>query len=310
MSARILLVFLSVVFISACGNDQASTTDSAANQLKKKNPIPPETTSTKKEGYKFRDGLYIERPSAQALQTDFPYNLDNKVFQTGRIFVYDYVMTRKSGQVVICKIVEQKGIPMRKAWTFLPIDQKGEDCILEHQIRVFNEENRMLKFLSKKDLTFVQYRSETDKGPIKGISLLGMVENAENIFLPNPVGRIFNVLQSAPPLYVKSPRTVGNEYDYTIEVPSKYSDPRWGDWQENEVMNFKYKITDETTIDTPFGNLPCIEIQASGGGLIGQSALTTYFNEEYGFVQMTYKNIDGSTMVMKLTEIRQEDPKQ
>ena len=309
MFARILMIFLSVALITSCGNDQASTANNLEKKLEKKNPTPP-ATSTKKEGYKFRDGLYVEKPSPEALQTDFPYNLDNKVFTTGRIFVYDYIMTRKSGQVVICKIVEQKGIPMRKAWTFLPVEEKGEDCILEHQIRVFNEENKMLKFLPKKDFTFLQYRSETEKGAIKGINLLGMVENEENIYLPNPVGRIFNVLQSAPPLFLKSPRTVGNEYDYKIEVPSKYSDPRWGDWQENEVMNFKYKITDETTLDTPFGNLTCLEIQASGGGLIGQSALTTYFNEEYGFVQMTYKNIDGSTMVMKLTEIRQEDPKQ
>ena len=309
MVARILSVFLSIALISSCGNDQTKTKDDLAAKLEKKNPTPPTVASVKKEGYKFRDGLYTERPSAEALQTDFPYNLDNKTFKTGRIFVYDYIMTRKSGQVVTCKIVEQKGIPMRKAWTFLPIDQKGEDCILEHQIRVFNEENRMLKFLSNKDYTFVQYRSETAKGPIGGTRLLGMIENEENIFLPNPIGRIFNVLQSAPPLYLKSPKTVGNEYNYRAEVPAKYSDPRWGDWQENEVMNFKYKITDETTIDSPFGNLPCLEIQASGGGLIGQSALTTYFNEEYGFVQMTYKNIDGSTMVMKLTEIRQEDPK-
>lgn len=305
------LLLLSIALFSLLGCNETPSDNASQSQQPKLQKIgKEEQTSPPKEGFKLKEGIYIERPSPEALQSETPYNFDNQIYTGGKTFVYDYVMTRKNGQVVTCKIVEQKDIPMRKAWTYFPYDERDETCIKEHQIQVLEGEHPMIKYLPRKDLTYANFESHTPKETVQGAVMQGLVENEANIYVPNPSGRIFNLTQSAPHLLVQKPLEVGKEWTWVNKVPSKYSDPRWGDWQADEEMRFNYKISAKTSLDTPFGLLDCWEIKASGSGLIGSSALTAYFNEKYGFVQMTYKNIDQSTMVMKLTAVNKTEKKQ
>ena len=309
MMLRYLFLSMCICFFG-CKNDSTSPDTSKTTTSQTKKEETKSTAANQIEGFKLRGGVYYEKPTPEALQTKTPYNADNQIFKDGRTFVYDYVMTRKNGQVVICKIIKQKGIPMQKAWTFLPIEERDQDCVSTLDVLVMGGGSPMLKYLSNKKMTFLAFLLQMPSGTAQGIKNLGMVENSQNVWMPNPAGRIFNVLQSAPFLFIQQPYELGHKWNWSTEVPSQYSDPRWGDWQENEKMDFEYEITGKKSLETAFGILECWEVSAKGTGLIGQSSLVTYFHEQYGFVQMTYRNIDESTMVMKLLEIKEPKKKE
>ena len=63
-------------------------------------------------------------------------------------------------------------------------------------------------------------------------------------------------------------------------------------------------------VDTPFGEVECFEINAFGLNRLGRTQLTSYFNEEYGFVKMNYLNIDGSKLIILLKEVRDAKKKE
>ena len=61
----------------------------------------------------------------------------------------------------------------------------------------------------------------------------------------------------------------------------------------------------ETKLKTNFGTLTCYVTEAKAVNLHSKPGyLTSYFNEQYGFVKLEYTNIDGSRLVIELVEFQ------
>ena len=50
---------------------------------------------------------------------------------------------------------------------------------------------------------------------------------------------------------------------------------------------------------TDFGLLPCYVITGNAVNQIGETSLTAYFNQNYGFILLKYTNIDRSIITLK-----------
>jgi hypothetical protein len=69
-------------------------------------------------------------------------------------------------------------------------------------------------------------------------------------------------------------------------------------------------VTGETDYKLNGENFHCFIVEASCNSPFGNSRLTTFFNDNYGFMKMDYTNMDGShftfslEMVQDLEEIK------
>jgi hypothetical protein len=297
-----LLIVAIGLLINSCGADDKTTKANVVEQ-KAEESVAIENLSNK--GYKLKNGLLFERPSQEALKADNPYNEDNNIFIAGRQFIYAYTHYRPNGAPQYNRPVDgsKDRIPINKAWVYQPIEDVTPGTVVKLRTTVVDGYGRMGRFLTKKDYTFIKHDQLTYAGDSLNVSQMGMIENDRNIWMPPPRMQLLNILESCPFPFIKAPYEVGNSWDWNNEVSRRFSDPRWGDWQTDEEMSYKYQITDKKSYDTKFGVLECLEVTARGGGLIGSSSLVTLFHPDYGFIRMTFKHIDGSTTVVELDEI-------
>ena len=61
-----------------------------------------------------------------------------------------------------------------------------------------------------------------------------------------------------------------------------------------------YTITGKTQLVTALGTLDCFITKSTAVNEYGEGHLTSYFNEQYGFVKLEYLNIDNSQLVIDL----------
>lgn len=272
------------------------------------NKEDPTTTETRddeasRKEFKLRDGIFTERPDAIALEADNPFNVDNHIFREGRQFIYAYTHYTPKGQAVYNHPSAGTGIPIDKAWIYLPIEELGPETTIKARLSVVEGYGRLGRFLTKKNFTFVTYEHIRFDGKATNNVQVGIVENAKNIWLIPPRGQLFNMLQSCPYPFIQAPFEVGHTWTWNDKVSKRFGDPRWGDWQGEEEMSYTYEITAKKQFDTKFGLLECYEVQARGRGLIGSSSLTSLFHPDYGFIRMTFKHINNSQTVLELEEI-------
>jgi hypothetical protein len=84
-----------------------------------------------------------------------------------------------------------------------------------------------------------------------------------------------------------------------------WKNEEWGAWLYEHKgaihTDCSYRIFKKNAIiPTCFGRLKCYKITAIGRSDLGDTYLTAYFNEKYGFVQLKYINIDNSMIVLQL----------
>ncbi|MEN0005779.1 MAG: hypothetical protein AAF798_16645 [Bacteroidota bacterium] len=307
------LLLLAIVSWQACDNDKnnpATTPTVTTNEPKEKVEPARSTPLAPKEGFKIQKGVYIERPTPEALKEENPYNLDNKIFLENRSFTYSYVHYRQDGTPIYCRSVYSsgKGVPRDKAWIYQPVDEVTDETITKVRFSVAEGLGRRGNLLKNKDRTFLVYENLAYTGDVKFRALVGMVENSQNVWLIPFRSQLFNLLHSSPYPYVRAPIEVGNTWEWENEVHNRFTDPRWGEWQEPEAMKYTYEITEKKQIDSKLGLLECFEVKATGGGLIGRSSLVALFNKEYGFIRLSFQNINGTATVFELEEVKNMEP--
>ncbi|RYE89186.1 MAG: hypothetical protein EOO37_05465 [Cytophagaceae bacterium] len=53
----------------------------------------------------------------------------------------------------------------------------------------------------------------------------------------------------------------------------------------------------------PLGSLACHRVQARGTCKLGRTTLEAYFHPAYGFVRLTYRNIDASRVQLEMVSV-------
>ena len=64
-----------------------------------------------------------------------------------------------------------------------------------------------------------------------------------------------------------------------------------------------YEIIDYKKENTTFGVFDCFIVKGTAMSKLGNTKLTAYFNEDFGFIKLDYLNIDGSKIIIALESI-------
>ncbi|WP_413534028.1 hypothetical protein [Empedobacter brevis] len=130
----------------------------------------------------------------------------------------------------------------------------------------------------------------------------GLVENEINIWLHPPRFGFLRALETCPFPYIKLNEQIGFKWKDEMLISDYWSDKRWEIWKDKLLLKYNYEIVGEETINTEFGKLNTTKIYATANSEIGQSSLTSYFNEKYGFVKLEYILFSGIKINLNLKE--------
>jgi len=136
--------------------------------------------------------------------------------------------------------------------------------------------------------------------------ITGLIENEKNIWLHPPREFLFRILELNPFPYIKYPFQIGHTWNWDLEIGGQWGDKRWKEWTGNITNKYQYKITDKKTISTAIGALECYVIESEAKSELGTTKLTSYFNEQFGFVKLDYTNIDSSTIEIDIKGFKKE----
>lgn len=128
----------------------------------------------------------------------------------------------------------------------------------------------------------------------------GVIENIEQVWM-HPI-RInqYKFTEIAPFPEVKLPLEKGKKWGNPTMI-----EEGWGEWNGLTIES-TYKIAGQTTIKLDDLKIDCWIINSTAKCQLGKSKLTTYFNEEYGFVKMEYQNYENEKLVFELIKMEEK----
>jgi hypothetical protein len=149
------------------------------------------------------------------------------------------------------------------------------------------------------------YSSWTSTGNEFGNGYTGITEHDTTVWIHPPRSGRYKKLELSPFPMIKYPLQPGNEWTWSLLVGNHYSIEGFAEWDDktNEEFNSTYKITRKLPLKTPVGMVNCFEIDSSTKSKFERTELKAYFNTDYGFVKLDYKNIDQGRLLMELIEV-------
>ena len=216
-------------------------------------------------------------------------NLDNSIYKPGKEFVFEYYYS-KAGQ----------------CYYFDFQDEMTDLCICEQPMSAVLKVGYEIESGNLMGMTQINYNYYSRYDIVPNFEKSGIIENSMNIWLHPPRSNWFRMTEINPFPYIKSPFEVGKSWAWELEIGDQWGNKNWKTWDGNILNRYFYKITSKEIINSVFGKLLCYVIFSTAYSEIGQTSLTAYFNETYGFVKLFYKNIDGSELLMNLVEVKQE----
>lgn len=248
-----------------------------------------------------KEGLYIQEfPPGNTDGTR--YTRDNKVFRAGQQFIYAYRQKAASGETFQFGIDVQED-DRETQWKRVGDEQTARRMIRTVNISVLPGLKPMINHLPDYNQTQILFNYWTDSGPLKRRSISGVIENEKNIWMHPPRDGYFRILALNPYPFIKFPYTVGNRWQWSLALSDKWKDERWATWEGQLVCAYEYTISDRRTVDSAFGPIDCLEISSIMSSNIGESALVSQFHPQYGFVKLSYTNIDRSETELQLQNI-------
>ena len=295
----VILVISCICFWTACADQN---TEGATNQAPASDNTSEESVP---ENYISEDGLFIEYFDSTRKEDFNKYTADNKIYQPGRIFVYDYSYVNQEGLDRTCTLVETGKIPGNKAWYFSQTKDVSPTTITDIHVTVIYGLGILQKFRPDYNKTVAKYNYSYPAEMSEYKEQAGIVENEQNVWMTPPRFRMFRMLELNPYPFIKAPFEVGNKWTWKKMIQPRWSDVQWVTWDGILENKYEYEIVGEKRLDTAFGELICYEIYATATNALGTSSLRSYFNAEYGFLMLDYQNIQGSRMILNLKAINQ-----
>lgn len=236
-------------------------------------------------------GISIEKFD-QSSKDENKYNYNNEVFKVGSKFTYDFEHFNPANELQYFRVNEDQ-----KTWDFVDGNTQDDSVVKNVIIGTLNG-NPMQQFDPNYYQTAVSYRFKENTP----YSMSGIIENEDNIWMHPPRDQYFKILELNPFPYVKAPYKIGTKWNWNLTIGGQWGDERWKTWEGNIENTYDYEITDKKTISTAFGDLECLVIESKANSSLGETGLTAYFHEKYGFIKLDYQNIDGSKTLLTLTK--------
>jgi len=217
---------------------------------------------------------------------------DNHIYIPGREFVYDYTITNSEGREFKAT---KDSIGLKPATA-------ERDVVKTIRLAVVKS-----KWFQRTNSGQTEIVYSCEPNP-HSFSATGVVENRKNIWIHPPRSDFFRILETCPFPYVKLPVETGKTWSDQIAPGEWWGSPVWMEWEGPLLFNLTYTITGNRMVDTEAGSFRCWVIEGKGTSEKGDTQLTSYFNEDVGFVQLTYTTINHLTINLKLKQVTQSKP--
>lgn len=256
----------------------------------------PQTAADVESNYKVDDlGVHIENTEDSS---ENRYSIDNQIYKIGRKFIFDYSIVRQGDTLKItAPEFTSPGTDAERQWSFIatstPNENKLENISITVLPGIINSDQTELKYQ-------FQYPGKVD---CKFYSTSGVIENGANTWMHPPRDKYFMILELNPFPYIRQPFIVGNKWAWSLRIGEHWGDDRWRTWTGTIQNDYQYKIVGRQNLTLPIGELECWVVQATASSSVGSTALTAYYNEDFGFVKLDYTNIDHSKVMLQVTKI-------
>lgn len=225
------------------------------------------------------------------------YNFNNTVFKVGTEFIYTYEHITNNNDIKYFKKSREN-----RSWEFIDSDSIDFNNKPTLSISVLYG-NPMSNSIPNYDQTNLKYVLFDDSS----YSTSGVIENEANIWMHPPRDYYFEILELNPFPYIKAPYEIGNKWNWSLKIGDGWADERWKIWEGTIENKYNYEIVDKRNIETELGKLDCYVIKSVAKSRIGETKLTAFFNEYYGFVKLNYTNIDGTNTNLNLIEHNEQN---
>lgn len=217
---------------------------------------------------------------------------DNEIYKIGNVFIYDY-------EIIIDgephKLMHNSRSFARRQFELVPADTDSVG-IEKIYLLILPSEEGARSNENQTEIALLQ-------GPaFDSYSTTGAVENDQNVWIHPIRSGFFNSLETAPFPYIKKPIEIGAEWSDQMVIGDGWGDELWGDWEDELLLTYNYKITGKETVKLPIGELECYVIESTAKGDPIFTKLTSWFSEEYGFVKYEYELMNDIRVTMEMIE--------
>ncbi|MBA3664441.1 MAG: hypothetical protein H0W61_09570 [Bacteroidetes bacterium] len=252
---------------------------------------------------RFEDGIFIEKKNHNN-HNIFAYSEDNISYKLFEKFIFDYYFLDKTG--FKRKFLKTDSIGLKNPMNLANDGDVSENVIQKIELSVDDGLGSYFRPDSNYTQTLIRYRYlSIENENVVPDEITGLIDNRKNIWLHPPLSFSFKILQFNPfPFYVLDESI--KEWSYSREVGDFYLDERWTKEKRNINIKFRYKRTFDEILKTPLGNLKCKVVESYGEAIDGEyffkTKLKSFYNNKYGFVLLEYTNIDGTRLIIRLSE--------
>ena len=248
------------------------------------------------------DGISVEKFDSTNVN-DNRYNQNNSIYKVGRKFTFSYFYSDTIGE----KFLMTKGNLNKQNmydWTFEKMENKNPNSVYQIILTVKSGLSPFVKQLPDYNQTVISYDFKQLNGDVwPNNEKTGVVENVKNLWMHPPRTDFFKILEINPFPYVKEPLKIGNSWTWKLKIGGYWSDKRWLAWKGLIENIYNYKITDKVLLQTKLGEIECLVISSNAISKLGETKLTSYFNNQFGFVKLDYTNIDCSKTIIILEKM-------
>lgn len=279
---RVVILYL-IFVINNRGFSQLSHIDSLKNEFDSKN------------------GLYFEREIPNNFNPSV-YTSDNKIYTLNKTFYFNYYFIEHKDTLKLTAEVEEIKVgeftEQKLKNSFVPSSYQKDDLLTTIAISIvdgFNDTQSIIeyKYYNQNNIEFNYYASS------------GLVENDLNIWIHPFRDGYFGILQYNPFPFVQFPLVIGNKWTWKLLYECDSMQNRWVNWKGGNVeSDYYYEILQKEVLQTTIGEINCWVINSICKSVLGQTELTSFFNEKYGFVKLDYLNIDKSRTVIELKDVK------
>ncbi|NUO00659.1 MAG: hypothetical protein HUU01_08585 [Saprospiraceae bacterium] len=254
------------------------------------------------------NGVWIETFPPEN-QDENRYTADNRIFKTGREFHYRYFYISPQGDTLLFKNIQSQTPEFQSyhwAWDFVRPDSADDQTIDMLSIKIGEGRDPYVLNDPEFNQTVQEVRLYNPaKKELGGYASATLIENSKNVWMQAPNMKLFRILSLNPYPFISAPYKKGHTWQWKVEVGQSNGDRRWKAWGGAVSNNMKYRISGQETVRVPWGEALCHIVDAEAESGLGRTHLKAAFNEEFGFLRLDYTNIDGSKLILELTDIRQ-----
>jgi hypothetical protein len=232
--------------------------------------------------------LKVERFDSTATD-DNRFNYNNKIYTVGSVYTYNYQYITKEGQLRNYQYLEE-------GWEFSePKDSDRNEITL----KVFEGREPLSEWIPDYNQTVIAYQPSNKES----FEMTGIIENEANLWMHPPRDGLFQILELNPFPSIVYPLEVGNTWEWSLRIGNRWADDRWAVWEGIITNNMTYEVTNKNITDTQWGNLETWNIKAEALSELGKTSMEGVFNDNLGFLDLRFVNIDGSKMDLSLIDV-------